>query len=427
MRVLIIGNGGREHAIAWKLRQSPQLSELFFTGPNAGLQEIAYEAGISVSDFPAIKDFCRKNSINMIAIGPEAPLVAGLSDYLQEEGLTVFGPRGADAQIEGSKTFAKELMRQNSIPTAAFNSFTDLDKAVGFAQKQRYPLVIKADGLAAGKGVVIVDTFAGAKTLLEEIFVRNKFGVAGNRVLIEEFLQGPEVSFLAFTDGVTVLPMVEAQDYKAVYDNDEGPNTGGMGCYSPVPVVSDNLLHQVINEVVEPTVYAMASRGLIYQGVLYTGLILTEEGPRVLEYNARFGDPETQVILPRMKTDLLEVMLAVANQELNRIDLEFDDEVCLSVVLASGGYPGNYQTGYEIKGLKEAKELGAIVFQAGTMAKGDKVYTNGGRVLNITARAADFKQARTLAYQACSCIDFNYKYCRSDIGLRALDVAYSKT
>ncbi len=420
MRVLIIGNGGREHAIAWKLNKSSQLRDIFFTPQNAGMIDIAHKADVEISDFLTIKDFCKKNAIDLVVIGPEAPLVGGLSDFLQEEGITVFGPRKAGAQIEGSKTFAKELMQQNSIPTAAFRSFTELDEAVDYLKDKRFPHVIKADGLAAGKGVVIVENFNEAKTLLEDIFLKNKFGSAGNRVVIEEFLKGPEVSLLAFTDGVSVLPMVEAQDHKAIYDNDEGPNTGGMGCYSPVPTVSADLLHQVINEIVEPTVYAMAGRGLIYQGVLYTGLILTEEGPRVLEYNARFGDPETQVILPRMKSDLLEIMLATAHQELNKIEIEFEDNACVSVVLASGGYPERYQSGYEIRGLKEASDVGALVFHAGTMSKAGKVYTNGGRVLNVTAVSNDFKEARDLAYKACACIDFNYKYCRSDIGLKAL-------
>lgn len=420
MRVLIVGNGGREHAITWKLRQSPQLKELFFTSPNAGMSEIAQPIDTSISDFNKIKDFSKKNAIDLVVIGPEAPLVGGLSDFLQEEGLTVFGPRQADAQLEGSKTFAKELMQQSSIPTAAFRSFTSLNEALEYVKDKDFPLVIKADGLAAGKGVVIVESLADAKTLLEDIFTNNKFGSAGSRVVIEEFLQGQEVSLLAFTDGLTVLPMVEAQDYKAAYDNDEGPNTGGMGCYSPVPIVSEEILHSVISRIVEPTVFALSTRGLIFQGVIYTGLILTEDGPKVLEYNARFGDPETQVILPRMKTDLLEVMLATANQELSKVNLEFNDEACLSVVLASGGYPGNYQTGYEIRGLKEAKELGAEVFHAGTKLADSKVYTNGGRVLNVTATASDFKQARALAYEACACIDFNYKYCRSDIGLKAI-------
>ncbi|HDZ86643.1 MAG TPA: phosphoribosylamine--glycine ligase [Actinobacteria bacterium] len=428
MRVLIIGNGGREHAIGWKLRQSPQLKELFFTPHNAGLSKIAEPADVTVSDFDTVKDFCKKNAIDLVAIGPEAPLVAGLSDFLQENGITVFGPRKADARLEGSKTFAKRLMQQNNISTAEFESFDNLGDALAYIEKKPFPQVIKADGLAAGKGVIIVENVKSAKELLEEIFIKNKFGSAGNTVVVEEFMQGQEISLLAFTDGVTVLPMVEAQDYKPIYDNDEGPNTGGMGCYSPVPSISKEMLHNIISTVVEPTVYALSSRGLIYQGVLYTGIMLTEQGPKVLEYNARFGDPETQVILPRMETDLLEVMLATANQELSKIDLDFNDKVCLSVVLASGGYPQTYQTGYEITGIEKAEKTGATVFHAGTMLKNDKVLTNGGRVLNVTAVAADFKEARETVYKACSQIDFNYKYNRSDIGLRALQhLSYSNS
>lgn len=421
MRVLIIGNGGREHAIAWKLKQSPQLKDLFFTPPNAGLAEIASPASISITDFQGIKEFCQKNSVDLVVIGPEAPLVAGLSDFLQEENINVFGPRKADAQIEGSKTFAKEVMAKASIPTAAYQSFTELQKAIDYIQDRPFPIVIKADGLAAGKGVTIVTNFAQANQLLEGIFLQNKFGAAGSRVVIEEYLEGQEVSLLAFTDGITVLPMVEAADYKPIYDNDEGPNTGGMGCYSPVPYVSSEVYHQIVNQVLEPAVFALCSQGLIYQGVLYAGVILTIDGPKVLEFNARFGDPETQVILPRTKSDLLEVMLATANQELNKINLEFSDNACLSVVLASGGYPESYQTGFEIEGLKQAQELGTTIFHAGTIEKGGKVLTNGGRVLNVTTLAKDFKEAREKAYAACSVIEFEGKYCRSDIGLRAIE------
>ncbi len=428
LRVLIIGNGGREHAIGWKLRQSPQLKELFFTPQNAGLAKIAETADVSAGDFVSIKEFCKKNSVDLVAIGPEAPLVGGLSDFLQEEGITVFGPRKRDAELEGSKTFAKKLMQQSSLPTAEFESFNNKEEALAYVQKKPFPQVIKADGLAAGKGVVIVENLKAAENLLVEIFQENKFGSAGNTVVVEEFLQGQEVSLLAFTDGVTVLPMVEAQDYKPINDDDEGPNTGGMGCYSPVPSIAEDTLHKIISTIIEPTVYALSSRGLIYQGVLYTGLILTDEGPKVLEYNARFGDPETQVILPRMDTDLLEVMLATANQELDKVDLEFNEKACLSVVLASGGYPGNYQTGYEITGIEKAEELGATVFHAGTMLKDNKVFTNGGRVLNVTVLAKDFMEARETAYNACSKISFNYKYNRSDIGLRALQhLSYSNS
>ena len=421
MKVLIIGNGGREHAIAWKLRQSHGLKELFFTPPNAGLSQIAEIANIKIDDFASIKKFCQKNVIDLVVIGPEAPLVGGLSDYLQEEKITVFGPRKADAQIEGSKTFAKELMSQNSIPTASFASFTKLDKALDHLKGKPFPQVIKADGLAAGKGVVITEDFNEAKQLLEDTFLHNKFGSAGNRVVIEEFLQGQEVSLLAFTDGVNVVPMVEAQDYKAIYDGDRGPNTGGMGCYSPVPLISRDTLHEIVNSVVEPTVYALAGQGLIYQGVLYTGIILTEEGPKVLEYNARFGDPETQVILPRLETDLLEIMLATARQELNKVDLKFSEDSCLTVVLASGGYPQKYKCGFEIHGLDKVADKRVDVFHAGTIEKGGKVYTNGGRVLNVSAKASGFEEARALAYAACSRIEFEGKYNRSDIGLRAIE------
>jgi len=426
LRVLIIGNGGREHAIAWKLRQSPQLKELFFTPPNAGLSQIAQATEhVNIDDFPSIKEFCKKNAIDLVVIGPEAPLVGGLSDYLQEEKITVFGPRKGDARVEGSKTFSKELMSQNSIPTAGFASFTKLDKALDYLKDKPFPQVVKADGLAAGKGVVITEDFEEAKRLLEDTFLHNKFGSAGSRVVIEEFLQGQEVSLLAFTDGVTVIPMVEAQDYKAIYDGDRGPNTGGMGCYSPVPIISRDTLHEVVNNIVEPTVYALAGQGLIYQGVLYTGLILTADGPKVLEYNARFGDPETQVILPRMETDLLEVMLATANQELNKVNLQFSEDVCLTVVLASGGYPEKYRCGFEINGLDKATAMGVDVFHAGTMPKSGKVYTNGGRVLNVTAKAGSFEEARAQAYAACSLIEFEGKYNRSDIGLRATGIATS--
>ncbi|TET52859.1 MAG: phosphoribosylamine--glycine ligase, partial [Actinobacteria bacterium] len=394
----------------------------------AGMAQIAEATNIKIDDFVAIKDFCKKNAIDLVVIGPEAPLVAGLSDFLQEEGISVFGPRKNSAMIEGSKTFAKEIMVKNSIPTAVSESFTDKEKAVEYVKGRAFPQVIKADGLAAGKGVIIVENLEGARQILEEIFVQNKFGSAGNRVVVEEFIEGQEVSLLAFTDGVSVTPMVEAQDYKPIYDDDKGPNTGGMGCYSPVPAVSSEIYHSIVNDVIEPTVFALASQGCIYQGVLYAGVILTEKGPKVLEFNARFGDPETQVILPRMKSDLLEILQATANRELGKVNLDFSDEVCLSVVIASGGYPQKYKTDYEIEGIKEAEQAGAVVFHAGTIERSGKIYTNGGRVLNVTVLAKDFKEARDIAYKACSSINFKDKYHRNDIGLRTLEqYSYSKS
>ncbi|NPV59359.1 MAG: phosphoribosylamine--glycine ligase [Actinobacteria bacterium] len=424
MKVLVVGGGGREHALTWKIAQSPLVERIYCAPGNAGMAALAECVAIKAEDIEALAAFARDKGIDLTVVGPEAPLVAGIADEFERHGLRVFGPGREAAQMEGSKDFAKRLMLEAGVPTGRAEVFTDIEAAKACISKGKPPFVIKADGLAAGKGVVIAQDDKAAYEALKACFVDRAFGTAGEKVLVEEFLEGQEVSILTFVDGEDILPMAPAQDYKRVGDGDTGSNTGGMGSYSPVPVLSDGDYRRAVREILEPTARALAARGIHYQGILYAGLILTSEGPKVLEFNVRFGDPETQAVLPRLKSDLVETMLAVVEGRLAGTSLEWSDEACVTVVLASGGYPGDYAKGYPISGLDEAGALeGVVVFHAGTrLGEGGEVLTDGGRVLNVSALGPDFAAARERAYRAVERIGFKDIYYRRDIALRTLEV-----
>jgi phosphoribosylamine--glycine ligase len=421
MKILVVGGGGREHALVWKLKQSSQVDDIFCVPGNGGIAEEAEIPNIDQSDYQALASFAKKNSIGLTVVGPEAPLVGGLADVFKEQGLKVFGPSSPAARLEGSKSFAKHLMNKYGIPTAKAREFTDYGEATKYLDGLEGPYVIKADGLAAGKGVIIAGTVEQAQEAIKTCLVEKQFGSAGTKILIEECMVGPELSILAFCDGKRVLPMVPAQDYKRVYENDEGPNTGGMGSYSPVPIVTPDLYDQIVEKVLEPTVNGLISEGIEFRGIIYAGLMMTENGPKVLEYNVRFGDPETQAILPRLESDLLEPMLAVADGDLSGVELKWSRDVCTTVVLASGGYPGDYATGIPITGLDEANAVpGVKVFHAGTKLVDGKIVTAGGRVLNVSALGTDFTDARAKAYAAIEKIHFDGMHFRKDIALRAV-------
>ena len=421
MNVLVVGGGGREHALAWKLRQSPRVREVFCAPGNGGMGEVATCVPIDSGDLRSLLAFARERGIGLTVVGPEAPLSLGIVDLFEEHGLRVFGASRAAAELEGSKTFAKELMRRHGIPTAAARAFTDAGEARAWIRSAGTPLVIKADGLAAGKGVMICRTGAEAEAAVETIMDKRAFGSAGDRVLVEEFLEGEEASFLAFTDGRTVVAMPASQDHKAVFDGDLGPNTGGMGAYSPAPVVTPALHAEVMRTVMEPTVRAMAAAGRPYRGVLYAGLMITSDGIKVLEYNARFGDPEAQPIVLRMKSDLLPVLEACIDGRLDTAAVDWHDDAAVCVVLASGGYPGAYPTGLPISGLEEAgREEGVVVFHAGTAERDGRIVTAGGRVLGVTARGATIREAVDRAYRGAARISFEGMHYRRDIGHRAL-------
>ena len=419
MKVLVVGGGGREHAIVWKLAQSPLVDCIYCAPGNAGIAQLADCVNIKAEDVEGLLDFALAEAVDMTVVGPEAPLAAGIVDKFEAAGLKIFGPSQRAALIEGSKALAKEIMYKYNIPTAKYADFTELDAALAYLEEQGAPIVIKADGLAAGKGVVVAMTLAEAQAAVRDMLSGNAFGQAGSRVVIEEFLQGEEVSVLAFSDGKTVLPMVSAQDHKRVFDGDKGPNTGGMGAYSPAPVYTDVLAAEVLERVLQPAVDGMAAEGRLYKGVLYAGLMLTPDGVRVLEFNARFGDPETQAVLMRLKSDLAEVMLAVIEGRLAEQKLEWYDEAAVCVVLASGGYPGSYKKGLAISGL-EAERPEVEVFHAGTKFVGQQVMTDGGRVLGVTARGKTIREAIDKAYAAVDEISWEGCFCRRDIGWRAL-------
>ena len=422
MKIAIIGSGGREHALTWKLREDPQISDIFCLPGNAGTAGIAENISVNATDINAISSFVSKCMPDLVVIGPEGPLSLGLADKLVEDSHTVFGPSKEGSRLESSKNFAKQIMYKYGIPTGKAQSFTDPEKAKEYCSKVGYPLVVKADGLAAGKGVSICSVENEAYKAIEECLIDKNFGNAGDHVLIEEFLEGQEVSLLCFTDGKSYIPMVPSQDHKAIYDGDKGPNTGGMGCYSPVPVFTKELEKQSIEEVVGPVIEAFKHEDIDFRGVLYCGLILTNDGLKVLEFNARFGDPETQVILPRMESNLTEVLFATANKELAGTKVSWLDNTCVTVVLASKGYPKKYETGFPIQGIEEAeKDPNINVFHAGTALKENQIVTAGGRVLNVTATGRDFNEARTKAYSALEKIEFEGKYNRTDIGLRAIN------
>ena len=420
MNVLLIGSGGREHALAWKLAQSPKLGKLFAAPGNPGIAEHAQLVSFDPADHRGTIDFCLKNSIELIVIGPEAPLVDGLADNLRTMGFCVFGPNKAPAQLEGSKSFTKELCARHGIPTAAFAVASDRLAAEAVLEDFSLPVVIKADGLAAGKGVIIAETPEQVGAALDTMF-DGGFGAAGSSIVIEEFMTGEEASFFALTDGETVVPFGTAQDHKRVGDGDTGPNTGGMGAYSPASILTAELERQVMEEIVEPTVRALAERGSPYSGVLYAGLMLTAEGPKLVEYNARFGDPECQVLMMRLETDFLELMCAVAKGKLSEIEPPlFSDQAALTIVIAANGYPGTPEKGGAITGLERAKAEGEKIFQAGTATAGGELVANGGRVLDVTALGGTVAEARDTAYAAAAEIGFASGFYRSDIGWREL-------
>lgn len=429
MKVLIVGSGGREHAIAASLKKSPRVTELYCAPGNAGIASIARCVPIKAMDFEGIGSFCKETGIDLAVIGMDDPLVAGITDYLEGLGIRVFGPSRKAAILEGSKAFSKDLMKKYSIPTAAYEVFTDAQSAKEYLKTAPYPTVLKADGLALGKGVLICGSYeealAGVKTIMED----RQFGDAGNTLVIEEFMTGREVSVLSFCDGKDIRIMTSAQDHKRAGDGDTGLNTGGMGTFSPSPFYTDEVDAFCKEHIFKPTVYAMAAEGRPFKGIIFFGLMLTQKGPRVLEYNCRFGDPEAQVVLPRMKNDLLEVMEACVDGRLSQVELEFEDNAAVCVILASGGYPLHYEKGYEITGLEsfDGRE-GFYCFHAGTAfgAADDgalrSIVTSGGRVLGITALGADLKKARESAYEATSWVDFTGKYMRTDIGKAIYEV-----
>ena len=421
MKILIIGSGGREHALAWKAQQSPLASEIFVAPGNAGtaLQEGVSNVAIEATDIEKLVNFAKDTGIELTIVGPEAPLVIGIVDRFKQEGLTIFGPDQGSAQLEGSKAFTKDFLAKYNIPTAAYANFTEIEPAVAYIKQQGAPIVVKADGLAAGKGVILAQTEAEAIAAVEDMLAGNSFGEAGHRVVIEEFLHGEEASFIVMVDGKNVLPLATSQDHKARDNGDTGPNTGGMGAYSPAPVVTPELHTRIMEEVIYPTVEGMANEGYQYQGFLYAGIMVAPDGtPKVLEYNCRFGDPETQPILMRMQSDLVELCLAGANGELSDKTCEWDSRAALGVVMAAGGYPESYNKGDVISGIGQVTE--ATVFQAGTAVKDDTVVTNGGRVLCITALGDSVAEAQEQAYKAVKKISWENCYFRTDIGHRAI-------
>ncbi|HOE63896.1 MAG TPA: phosphoribosylamine--glycine ligase [Candidatus Sumerlaeota bacterium] len=422
MNVLVIGTGGREHALVWKIAQSARVKRIYCPGGNAGISALADTAPIAQGEnFSGLIDFARRENIGLTVVGPEAPLAAGIVDVFEEAGLKIFGPNKAAAQIEASKDFCKDVLLSAHVPTGAAQSFCETAAALKYLETREFPIVIKADGLAAGKGVVLAPNRETAEKTIRSFLDENALGKAGKKILIEEFLRGEEASLLAFTDGETVLPMDNAQDHKAIGDGDTGPNTGGMGAYSPAPVVTPELYQRCLNEIFIPTVSEMNRRGIKYKGVLYAGLMISGANPKVLEYNCRFGDPETQALLPRLKNDLVDVMMAAVEGRLSQIKLEWRPEPAVCVVMASKGYPEQYEKGKTITGLERAISTPErIIFHAGTKWQDGKVVTSGGRVLGATALAETLPKAIDAAYRLVGEIDFDNKYYRTDIGQKAL-------
>ena len=423
MKILIVGSGGREHAIAWKAAQSPKVEKIYCAPGNAGIAEYAECVDIGAMEFDRLAAFARENEIDLTVVGMDDPLVGGIVDVFEAQGLRGFGPRKNAAILEGSKAFSKNLMKKYGIPTAAYENFDDPKKALEYLEHAKMPIVLKADGLALGKGVLICNTLEEAKEGVRSIMMDKKFGDAGNQMVIEEFMTGREVSVLSFVDGKTIRIMTSAQDHKRALDGDQGLNTGGMGTFSPSPFYTKEVDEFCKEHIYQKTVDAMAAEGREFKGVIFFGLMLTQEGPKVLEYNARFGDPEAQVVLPRMKNDIVDVFEACVDGTLDQIDLQFEDNAAVCVVLASRGYPVKYEKGFEIRGLENFKgKDGYYVFHAGSRFSDGKIVTNGGRVLGVTALGKDLKEARANAYEAVKWIDFDNKYCRSDIG-KAIDEA----
>ena len=417
MKILVVGGGGREHAIIWKLKQSSIVDKIYCAPGNAGISELAECVPISAMEFDKLISFVKENDIDYTIIGMDDPLAGGIVDAFENANLKVFGPRKNAAILESSKAFAKNLMKKYNIPTAAYETFDNYEAAKIYLEKQDMPIVLKADGLALGKGVLICKTMEEAQQGLKEMMQDHKFGAAGNTVIIEEFLEGPEVSILSFCDGKTIIPMVSAQDHKRAFDNDKGLNTGGMGTFSPSKFYTNEMAEECMKTIFQPTVDAMLKENRPFVGIIYFGLMYTKNGMKVIEYNARFGDPETQVILPRLKTDLLDIMLACTNGTLNNINIEWYDNAAVCVILASGGYPVSYTKGYEITGLEKISEKkNMIVFHAGTEKKEGKIVTSGGRVLGITGIGNNIDEAIKTAYKGVEIVNFNQKHFRTDIG-----------
>jgi phosphoribosylamine---glycine ligase len=422
MNILVVGSGGREHALCWKIKQSPKVKRLYCAPGNGGIDGIAECVDIRVDDVNLLLQFALRKQIDLTIVGPEAALIAGVVDAFASKGLKIFGPSQAAAKLEGSKVFAKEFMHRRNIPTAIYKIFDDVPQALVFLQEAQFPLVIKADGIAAGKGVYICADLKAAKTAIDEIMVQKIFGTAGDRIVIEECLQGPEASVLAVCDGKHFLVLPTAQDHKRIFDDDLGPNTGGMGAFSPNPLVSAEVLDQIITRIIEPTLRGMYQEGNPFKGVLFVGLMLTVDGPKALEFNVRFGDPETQSILPRLQTDIVEIFLAACDERLHELKVQWDESPCVCVVIASGGYPGKYQIGYTISGLDRIKDKDneTFVFHAGTKNDGGNLVTNGGRVFGVTALDGSLEAAATKAYNAVSKIEFEHMFFRRDIVSKTL-------
>lgn len=418
MNILVIGSGGREHALFWKISESPQTDHIYTIPGNPGMGEMI---DISVMDNDAILRFAKEKEIGLVVVGPEVPLMNGLVDDLEKAGIRAFGPRANAAEIEGSKSFAKDLMKKYGIPTARYEVFTEAEPARAYIRREGAPIVVKADGLAAGKGVIVAMTEQEALDAVDAIMEENSFGDAGARVVIEEFMQGEEASLLAFTDGKVIRPMISAQDHKRAFDGDKGPNTGGMGTYAPAPVMTTEMTERAVEDILKPTIAAMAKEGRPYTGCLYLGLMITSEGPKVVEFNARFGDPETQVVLPLLDGDLVQIMCACVDGTLADVPIHWKDGAAVCVVLAAGGYPASYEKGHEITGIADAEAMmGALVFHAGTAKKDDALVTNGGRVLGVVGMGADIASAVKAAYNAVDRISFQDAYHRKDIAHRAL-------
>ena len=424
MKILVIGNGGREHALAWKAAQSPLAETVFVAPGNAGtaLEPALQNVDINPTDIQGLLDFAQKENIDLTIVGPEAPLVIGVVDAFRAAGLKIFGPTQAAAQLEGSKAFTKDFLARHQIPTAEYQNFTEIEPALTYIREKGAPIVIKADGLAAGKGVIVAMTLQEAEDAVKDMLAGNAFGDAGSRVVVEEFLDGEEASFIVMVDGENVLPMATSQDHKRVGDGDTGPNTGGMGAYSPAPVVTDEVHQRVMDQVIWPTVRGMASEGNVYTGFLYAGLMIDKNGqPKVIEFNCRFGDPETQPIMLRLQSDLVELCLAAVDGKLNEKDSVWDPRPSLGVVLAAGGYPGDYAKGDQIHGLPQTEAADGKVFHAGTALKDNQVVTNGGRVLCVTALGEDVAAAQKRAYELAQTISWEGCFCRKDIGYRAIN------
>ena len=425
MRVLIVGSGGREHALAWGIAKSPKLEKLFVAPGNAGTEALATNVALDIADHQAVVDFARRERIDFVVIGPDAPAVAGLGDDLRAAGLLCFGPSKAAAQLEGSKSFTKALCDEMGIPTAAYRRSTSADEAIAYVRGRGAPIVVKADGLAAGKGVVVAETIEAAEAFIRDCF-GGAFGASGASVVIEEFLDGEEVSLFALCDGKNFVVLLEsAQDHKRAFDGDAGPNTGGMGAYSPAPVLTPELLEQARREIIEPTVRGMAARGMPFTGVLYAGLMITRDGPKLIEYNVRFGDPEAQVLIPRLESDLLDLLEATARGKLAGVVPRWRPEPCVTVVMATAGYPGSFERGSEIRGVENLDAPDLIVFHAGTQSEGERLVANGGRVLDVTALGPTIAEARDRAYAAVEAIDWPQGFYRHDIGWRAVGRPHS--